>query len=104
MLAGSSAEEGLLLYRLRRRGQATELVVGDLLLPEAAPSAARRLWFAQPCGRRVRTMRLGLRTTPTSGLLPLPGQGPMLTWRALAAESMPPLGEWRLSLGDIELF
>ena len=103
MLAGSSAEEGLLLYRLRRRGQATELVVGDLLLPEAAASAARTLVRAALRSSGA-DYALGLRTTPTSGLLLLPGQGPMLTWRGLAADSMPPLGEWRLSLGDIELF
>lgn len=103
VLARSSIDEGFLVFRLRRRGRATELVVADLLLPESSPLATRRL---------IRTAlevsgadyALGLRTSRASGLLPLPGQGPMLTWRALAEGSMPPLGEWRLSLGDIELF
>jgi hypothetical protein len=36
--------------------------------------------------------------------LPLPGQGPMLTWRALAKTTLPALRGWDLSLGDVELF
>ena len=103
MLVGSSVDEGLLLFRLRGRGQATELVVGDLLLPDASPTAARTV-VRDALRSSGADYALGLRTTPASGLLPLPGQGPMLTWRGLTAESMPPLGDWRLSLGDIELF
>jgi GNAT superfamily N-acetyltransferase len=103
LLARSSIEDGLLVYRLRRRGRATELVVADLLLPEPSAVAARRLVRAA-LGASGADYALGLRTAPATGLLPLPGQGPMLTWRALADGSMPPLGEWRLSLGDIELF
>jgi len=103
LLAGTSIADGMLLFRLRHRGSATELVVGDLLLPNPTEPAARRL-----VRTAVRTAgadyALGLRTTASTGLLPLPRQGPMLTWRALANDSMPPLGHWKLSLGDIELF
>ena len=35
---------------------------------------------------------------------PLPGQGPMLTWRALRERASLSLHEWDLSLGDVELF
>ena len=103
LLAGSSIADGLLLFRLRRRGQATELVVGDLVLPDPAPLAARRL-LRTAIWATGADYALGLRTIPASGLRPLPRQGPLLTWRALASESMPPLRDWRLSLGDIELF
>jgi GNAT superfamily N-acetyltransferase len=103
LLAGSSIADGLLLFRVRRRGQATELVVVDLLLPDPTPSAARRLLRAALRATGA-DYALGLRTTSASGLRPLPRQGPLLTWRALAAESMPRLRDWRLSLGDIELF
>jgi len=103
LLAGSAVADGMLLFRLRTRGSATELVVGDLLLPDPTEPAARRL-----VRTAVRTAgadyALGLRTTASTGLLPLPRQGPMLTWRGLALESMPALGHWKLSLGDIELF
>ena len=46
---------------------------------------------------------IGLRTGPSAGLLPLPGQGPLLTTRPLAA-SPPSPREWALTLGDVELF
>jgi hypothetical protein len=36
--------------------------------------------------------------------LPLFGQGPTLTWRALTHASMPTIRHWDLSLGDVELF
>lgn len=103
LFAGSAITDGMLLYRLRRRGSATELVVADLLLAAAAQSAARRLVRAALRATGA-DYALGLRTGSGSGLLPLPGQGPMLTWRGLRADSMPALGHWRLSLGDIELF
>jgi hypothetical protein len=35
---------------------------------------------------------------------PLPGGGPLLTWRALASTSMPSLDKWSLRMGDVELF
>ena len=56
---------GLVLFRLRRRGPATEYVVGYLLLL---------------------------------------GGGPVLTLRELAESGMPPLDEWELTSGDIEIF
>lgn len=103
LFAGPAASDGMLVFRLRRRGSATELVVADLLLPEPSAAAARRTVRAALRATGA-DYALGLRTAPPNGLLPLPGQGPMLTWRALAADAMPPLGQWKLSLGDIELF
>ena len=49
---------------------------------------------------------LALRTASTgdTGLWPLPRQGPMLTARTMGADPPPPLPEWALSLGDVELF
>lgn len=102
-LAESSLSDGVLLFRLRRRGRATEMVVGDLLLPEPAPAAARRL-IRSALRATGADHALGLRTTAAAGLLPVPGQGPMLTWRGLVSETKPPLADWKLSLGDIELF
>ncbi|HEU4542530.1 MAG TPA: GNAT family N-acetyltransferase [Jiangellaceae bacterium] len=103
VFAGTSIADGMLLFRLRRRGRATELVVGDLLLSEPTPAAARRL-VRSALRATSAAYALGLRTMTSSGLLPLPGQGPILTWRSLGSETMPPLADWRLSLGDIELF
>ena len=38
------------------------------------------------------------------GYLPLLGGGPVLSLRELAESGMPPLDEWELTMGDIELF
>jgi len=103
LLNGSSPTDGMLLFRVRKRGRSSELVVGDVLLPEPTPSTVRRLVRAALRATGA-DYALGLRTVPASGLVPLPGQGPILTWRSLASGSMPPLADWKLSLGDIELF
>lgn len=39
-----------------------------------------------------------------AGFLPLPGGGPVLTWRAITDDEMPPLAAWDLTMGDVELF
>lgn len=44
------------------------------------------------------------RQAPIRGLVPLPGQGPILTWRRVATEELEPPDDWALGLGDIELF
>jgi hypothetical protein len=38
------------------------------------------------------------------GFFPLPGGGPVLTWRALTESDAPSLEAWDLTMGDIELF
>ncbi len=48
-------------------------------------------------------LRLGA-PDPRHGFLPLPNAGPILTWRALADHGPPPLPNWKLRLGDVELF
>ncbi len=96
-------DDGVVLFRLRRRGPATECVVGHLLAPD--PVVAGRLL------RRVATESdadqvLQLTSHPhlRGGFLPLPGGGPVLTWRDLAFAGKPPLGLWDLTMGDVELF
>ena len=39
-----------------------------------------------------------------TGFVRFPGQGPILTWRAVGQTQMPTLTEWDVSLGDIEVF
>ena len=38
------------------------------------------------------------------GFLPAPAAGPSSTWRHLKQSSPAPLSDWRLTLGDVELF
>lgn len=96
--AAEGPAAGLVVFRLRRRGPATELAVVEALTP--SPGGARRLVTAalrQSRADYAIAIGAGLR----QGLVPVPRQGPLLATRRLA--STPP-GHWSLSLGDIELF
>jgi predicted N-acetyltransferase YhbS len=96
---------GVAVFRLRRRGAAVEAALCDTLVPGAEPRAAHALEraVARSSGADY-VIRLG-RSSPQSGYARLPGQGPMLTWRAVAAPDVgPTLADWRLHLGDVELF
>lgn len=103
---GDDPARGLAVYRLRRRGNAVEAALCELLAPGADPRTRRRL--AAEVARRAgadQVVALGGDGSPRAGFVPLPGLGPHLTWRALAATGPPPpLAAWRLSLGDVELF
>ena len=89
------------IVRARRRGSALEIACvasfGDM-------AAADRL-AARACraagGSYV--IRLG-ESQMSSAMVPLPGGGPMLTWRAVCDAGPPPLSNWALALGDVELF
>jgi GNAT superfamily N-acetyltransferase len=105
MLAGTRLEDGLVVFRLRRRGGAVEAAVCDILVPEMRPTAiARLLRKVVRESRADYAVRIGGREAARAGSFPLPGQGPTLVWRAVAEPTMPGAHEWRLVLGDVELF
>jgi glycosyltransferase involved in cell wall biosynthesis/GNAT superfamily N-acetyltransferase len=89
------------ITRLRRRGDATELVVADRY---GHPSRCDRIAAAAAHDLgATHAIRLGPGNV-RGGFLPAPGLGPELTWRALNDTGQPPLPNWDLRLGDIELF
>jgi len=92
--------QGGVVFRVRRRGDALELVVVELLVPtvRAAVPLLRRALAATGADYAI-----ALRSGPAAGMLPLPGQGPLLVGRALA-RGLPPGREWMLTMADIELF
>ncbi len=96
---------GLAVFRLRRRGPATEAALALALSPRG-PAGVRRL--VRRVARAVRgeadyIVAIGRR--PSVGFVPLPGSGPTLAWRGIAVEHGPPsLDSFDLGLGDIELF
>jgi len=92
--------EGGLVFRLRRRGDAVEAAVVEQLVPDRRTGARLVAGMLRATGADY---AIGLRTGPSAGLLPLPGQGPLLTTRPLAG-SPPSPRDWVLSLGDVELF
>ncbi len=93
--------EAAVIVRARRRGAATELalVAGFGDEPWVDRLAART---AREAGCSY-TIRVG-RPRASKLFVPLPGGGPTLTWRAVNDTGMPPLANWALTLGDIELF
>jgi GNAT superfamily N-acetyltransferase len=100
-LAGQRLEDGLVVYRLRRRGRAVEATVCDLLMPGGAarPQAMlRRVVRASGADYAVRLAGNG----PRAGWLPVPGQGPTFVFRHLTQPEPP--ARWALALGDVELF
>lgn len=104
-LAGTTIEDGIAVFRLRRRGPALEAAVCDLLVPDGAQPALKavlnKLLRASGADYAV---RVGGEGVPRLGYLPLPGQGPALLWRGLLHDEAPAAGAWHLTLGDIELF
>lgn len=91
-----------LVVRRRSRGPATELVMCGLLGigASAADGIAGRTLRSSGANHALRIGASDMR----HGFVPLPGGGPVMTWRALQSKAMPPLPNWRMTMGDIELF
>lgn len=100
---GDRLREGAIVFRVRRRGEALEATVCDVLAPVGA-----RVAGALGSIRRGTGADYLLATAATSGLrrgfLPAPRLGPVLTWRPLSRPDIPDLPDLGLSLGDLELF
>jgi len=90
---------GGIVFRLRRRGNALEAAVVEQFVPDAVTGA--RL-VGQMLKLTGADYAMGLRGHG-SALLPIPGQGPLLTTRTLAGPP-PRARDWDLTLGDVELF
>jgi GNAT superfamily N-acetyltransferase len=105
MVAPDGLERGVALFRVRRRGPAREAALCDVIVPGGDGRTHRELV------RRVAhvidahyLVAVERRLLAPGGLVRLPRQGPILTWRALAQTEMPPRRDWDLRLGDVELF
>ena len=93
--------DSAVIVRVRLRGASKELaVVAEFGAPKATQRLAARAAKAAQCSYAIRVGR----PNPATGYVDLPGGGPTLTWRAVNDGSFPPLPNWALSLGDIELF
>jgi glycosyltransferase involved in cell wall biosynthesis/predicted N-acetyltransferase YhbS len=96
-----AGDGGHLLCRVRQRGDAKELVILDSpgLDMASVDRIAGHLLRANGLDHALRIGPLDVR----HGFLPARG-GPVVTWRSVCAEAMPPLGMWQLGMGDVELF
>jgi GNAT superfamily N-acetyltransferase len=95
---------GVAVFRVRGRGGAKEAALCDLLVPGGATGSTRALERAVARAADADyVIRIGA-ASPASGYIPIPGQGPMLTHRAVSDTAAPGLADWSLQLGDVELF
>jgi GNAT superfamily N-acetyltransferase len=97
--------EGLAIFRLRRRGKATEGVLCEVLAPAGDPRVgvglARRVARVAGADYLIRIERRSITSEP---FVRVPRTGPMLTCRTLDGSDTPPLDAWALTMGDVELF
>ena len=89
---------GACVFRVRRRGGLREVAICQWLSDRPDPGAVRRL--VRATGDYAVAIGPGVR----HGFVPLPRQGPIVTWRPLARPGVPSLEELAFSLGDLELF
>lgn len=89
---------GAAVVRVRRRGPLREVVFAAWLSPSPDARGVRRIV------RELGDYGIALGTSPRMGFVPLPRQGPIVTWRSLANAGGVPLSDLDLTLGDIELF
>jgi GNAT superfamily N-acetyltransferase len=95
--ARDDLRDGAAVLRVRRRGRATEAAICDVLVPAGTRSSSVVRRALQESGADY-ALRLG------SGIVRVPGQGPLLVCRPLAGPTPPAQERWDLTLGDIELF
>lgn len=99
LVAPGGVAAGMAVFRLRRRGPAVEAAVTEIL----GGTRATRWRLLREVVRRSGADYAVCARSHGAGAVPLPRQGPVLTWRAICADSPPMLEDWALSLGDIEL-
>jgi GNAT superfamily N-acetyltransferase len=105
-VVSGSVERGVAIFRLRRRGTATEAVVAEVITRAGDESAARSLLRSVAAAQADYLLRIGSAqrlAAPGELFVRLPRVGPILTHRSLVGADTPPLAAWSLSLGDVEL-
>lgn len=106
LVSDGGLADGVVFFRLRRRGPAVESTVCDVVVPgdddRLAAGLLKRLARSTTADYAVRLASDGV---GRHRYVPLPGgQSPILVWRGLVETQMPLLDSWRLCLGDVELF
>jgi GNAT superfamily N-acetyltransferase len=104
VVAGAGLAHGVAFFRVRERGAAREAALCEVLTAGDDDGVGREL-VRRAARAADADYLLALRgSVPGRGLFPLPGQGPVLTWRKVATPRSDPPAGWQLGLGDIELF
>lgn len=96
-------EDGVVVFRVRRRGDATEATICDVIAPDGARPSTAIGWILRSTGADFALVAPRAAAGRT-GAIPMNRLGPVLTWRSLADPVVPSLGDLELVLGDVELF
>lgn len=102
-LVGDDLAGGLVVFRVRRRGGATEGAICAVVAPPDAPVRDVFSRIARESGADY-LLAGATSVSPTSGFMPAPRLGPIFTWRPTCRAGVPSMRSLRLDLGDIELF
>jgi hypothetical protein len=98
----AGVEDGIAVVRVRQRGDAREAALVEVIAP--SNNARARKALVKAVTKNVDADYVLSLGAYRDGLLPLPKQGPILTWRGVTETEMPALNQWFLTLGDVELF
>jgi hypothetical protein len=100
---GDSLLDGVIIFRARRRGDALEATVCDVL----APVGARLRGAFSHIVRQLSAdylLATASSAGSSAGFVPAIGVGPVLTWKPINRSGIPTMAELGLVMGDIELF
>lgn len=101
---GDRVEDGAIVFRVRQRGIGREVTVGDVVAPARPGRALGGALAAVLRATEADYALAGRPSLPRSVALPMPRQGPTLTWRDVRPVPPMALSDFALTLGDIELF
>ncbi len=102
---GTALRNGFAVFRRRKRGEAVECVLCDVVVPQGDGRLAGRL--IDKVRRAVPAdyvIRLDQRSVARGPFIRVPGIGPVLACRPLDSSPAPELAAWNLTMGDVELF
>lgn len=101
----TSLAGGFAVFRRRQRGDAIETVLCDVVVPDGddrrAKALIHRVRRSAECDYVV---RLDPRLLAPGPFIRVPKAGPVFACRPLDGTPAPPLGQWQLTMGDVELF
>jgi GNAT superfamily N-acetyltransferase len=104
VLHSSSPEDGLAVFHLRRRGRAIEATVCDVMTPATAPHVEHQLMRKIAALTNADYLLRIDRRRVMRGFLPVPRNGPVLTFRSIDGRKIPTMTDLSLTMGDVELF
>lgn len=104
MPIGDQLADGLVIFRIRRRGSATEGTICSVLGQPTGPALTAAYQRVARESAADFLIRAGRSNVIGDRFVPVPRLGPVLTWRPLQRVGTPRTRDLGLQLSDIELF